>query len=139
MDKIKRYKLKEGITKEQLLQMGCREADFYTYIRKGAVIGRGNCIDIHFTYPHTGKNGKTKTIKTNSEFDIDIAFTENIQDWNDFDNVLVLDSDFGQPYYPFYDYMSGKMKVNEIPKVLPLLVAEYNKYMDSLEFLEEVQ
>ena len=139
MEKIKRYKLKEGITKEQLLKMGVKKADYYTYIHKQAIMGKGYCADIHFTYPHTDKNGKTKQIKTTSEFDIDIAFTENLQDWNGYDNILVLDSDFGQPYYPFYEYMMGKMKASAAPKVLPLLVAEYNRYMDSLEFLEEVK
>lgn len=137
MEKIKRYKLKEGITKEQLLKMGVKEADYYTYIHKQAIMGKGYCAIIHFAYPHTGRNGETKQIKATSEFDIDIAFTENLQDWNDYDNILVLDSDFGQPYYPFYEYMMGKMKASATPKVLPLLVAEYNKYMDSLEFLEE--
>lgn len=139
MEQIKRYKLKEGITKEQLLKMGCRESENLTYICKDAVMGKTNCVYIHFTYPHTGRNGKTKQIKARSHFDIDIAFKKNVDDWNDYDNILVLDGDFCQPYYPFYEYMIGNMKKSEIPKVLPLLVAEYNKYMDSLEFLEEAK
>lgn len=139
MEKIKRYKLKDGITKEQLLKMGIKEADYYTYIHKQAIMGKGYCAIIHFTYPHTGRNGKTKQIKATSEFDIDIAFTENLQNWNDFDNVIVLDSDWCQPYYPFYNYLNGKIGIKTSPKILPLLVAEYNKYMDSLEFLEEVK
>ena len=144
MEKIKRYKLKEGITKEQLLKMGVKEADYYTYIHKQAIMGKGYCADIHFAYPHTGKNGKTKQIKVTSKFDIDIAFTENLQDWNDYDNILVFDSDvfksdFCHPYYPFYEYLMGKMQASAIPKVLPLLVVEYNRYMDSLEFLEEIK
>lgn len=135
VEKIKRYKLKDGITKEQLLKLGCRESENLSYICKGAVIGKTNPIKICYTYKHRTKNGNFKTIKTTSEFDIDIAFTENLQQWNDFDNVLVLDSDFCQPYYPFYDYMNGKIGIKTSPKVLPLLVSEYNKYMDSLEFL----
>lgn len=139
MEKIKRYKLKDSITKEQLLKMGCKESENLSYICKGAVLGKTNCIDIHFTYPHIGRNGKTKQIKATSEFDVDIAFTDNIQNWNDFDNIIVLDSDWCQPYYPFYNYLDGKIGIKTSPMVLPLLVAEYNKYMDNLEFLEEIK
>ena len=39
----------------------------------------------------------------------------------------------------FYNYMNGKIGIKTSPKILPLLVAEYNKYMSSLEFLEEVK
>lgn len=139
MEKIKRYKLKDGITKEQLLKMGCRESDNLSYICKGAVIGKTHLIKIPFTYEYKDKYGNLKTIKYTLDFDVDISFTENLQQWNDFDNIIVLDSDFCQPYHPFYDYMSEEMKANQAPKVLLLLVAEYNKYMDSLEFLEEVK
>lgn len=137
MEKIKRYKLKEGITKEQLLKMGCRESENLSYICKGAIIGKTHLIKIRYTYEYKDKYGNLKTIKYTSEFDVDIAFTDNLQQWNDFDNIIVLDSDFCQPYYPFYNYLNGKIGAKEIPKVLPLLVTEYNKYMSSLEFLEE--
>ena len=33
--------------------------------------------------------------------------------------------------------LNGKIGIKISPKILPLLVAEYNKYMSSLEFLEE--
>jgi hypothetical protein len=139
MEKIKRYKLKDGITKDQLLQMGCKESENLTYICKGAVIGKTKNIEIKISHEYKDEYGNLKTIHDTSEFDVDIAFTDNIQNWNDFDNIIVLDSDWCQPYYPFYDYMMGKMKASEAPRILPLLVAEYNNYMDSLEFLEEVK
>lgn len=137
MEKIKQYKLKPDITKEQLISMGFKEGG--TYVHKEAKMVLIHCIVIHNTTEIKKKNGKIRTYKFTSEFDVDIAITDNLNDWNDYDNILVLDSDFGQPYYPFYEYMSGKMKANQVPKVLPLLVTEYNKYMDSLEFLEEVK
>ena len=139
MEKIKRYKLKDGITKEQLLQMGCKKSDNLTYICKGAVMGRTKSVKIFTNHEYKDQYGNLKTLRCDSEFDIDIAFTENLQNWNDFDNVLVLDSDWCQPYYPFYNYMDGKIGIKTSPKILPLLVAEYNKYMSSLEFLEEVK
>ena len=137
MEKIKRYKLKDDIKKEQLLKMGCRESENLSYICKGAVIGKTKSITIRSKHEYKDRYGNLKTLYDNSEFDIDIAFTENLQNWNDFDNVLVLDSDWCQPYYPFYNYMDGKIGIKTSPKILPLLVAEYNKYMSSLEFLEE--
>lgn len=139
MEKIKRYKLKDGITKEQLLQMGCKKSDNLTYICEGAVMGRTKSVKIFTNHEYKDQYGNLKTLRCDSEFDIDIAFTENLQNWNDFDNVLVLDSDWCQPYYPFYNYMDGKIGIKTSPKILPLLVAEYNKYMSSLEFLEEVK
>ena len=139
MEKIKRYKLKDDIKKEQLLKMGCRESENLSYICKGAIIGKTHLIKIRYTYEYKDKYGNLKTIKYTSEFDVDIAFTDNLQQWNDFDNIIVLDSDFCQPYYPFYNYLNGKIGAKEIPKVLPLFVTEYNKYMSSLEFLEEIK
>ena len=35
--------------------------------------------------------------------------------------------------------LNGKIGIKTSPKILPLLVAEYNKYMSNLEFLEEVK
>ena len=137
MEKIKRYKLKDGITKEQLLQMGCKESDNLTYICKGAVMGKTKSVKIFTNHEYKDQYGILKTLRCDSEFDIDIAFTENLQNWNDFDNVIVLDSDWCQPYQPFYNYLNGKIGVKTAPKILPLFVSAYNEYMDSLEFLEE--
>ena len=35
--------------------------------------------------------------------------------------------------------LNDKISIKASHKILPLLVAEYNKYMSSLEFLEEVK
>ena len=137
MEKIKRYKLKSNMTKEQLISLGFHEGG--TWVHKNAELVLSKYIHITNEVEYTTKKGKRKKRKYLSEFNIGIAFTDNINDWNDFDNVLVLDEDWCQPYYPFYHLRSDKLKDNEIPKVLPLLVAEYNEYMDSLEFLEEIK
>lgn len=139
MEKIKRYKLKDRINKEQLLQMGCKESDNLSYICKGAIIGKTKSITIRSKHEYKDKYGNLKTIYDDCEFDIDIAFTNNIQNWNDFDNIIILDSDWCQPYQPFYNYLNGKIGIKTAPKILPLLVSAYNEYMDSLEFLEEIK
>ena len=137
MEKIKRYKLKPNTTKEQLISLGFHEGG--TWVHKNAELVLSKYIHITNEVEYTTKKGKRKKRKYLSEFNIGIVFTDNINDWNDFDNVLVLDEDWCQPYYPFYHLQSGKIKDDEIPKVLPLFVTEYNKYMDSLEFLEEIK
>ena len=71
MEKIKRYKLKDDIKKEQLLKMGCRESENLSYICKGAVIGKTHLIKIHSTYEYKDKYGNLKTIKDTSEFDVE--------------------------------------------------------------------
>lgn len=59
------------------------------------------------------------------EIDIDLTTLE----WDDFNNVLVLDCDFGQPYVPFYHYLNGEIKM--FP-VLEKVVKEYNRLMEIL-------
>ena len=70
------------------------------------------------------------------EFSIDICFKEDISDWNDFDNVLVLDEDFLQPYTPFYGD-NYKKEISNHP-CLEYCIEKYNEFMDSFDFLCEV-
>lgn len=70
------------------------------------------------------------------EFSIGIAFKDNIHDWNDFDNILVLDEDFGQSYTPFYGDMFGK-DVYNFP-TLEFVIEKYNEYMNSLGIFEGI-
>lgn len=115
--KIKRYKLKDGTTKQDLINFGARKGGIW--INKDSILFISKC----FSYKGL-------------EFDIDIAFTENLCDWNDFDNILVLDDDFCQPYTPFYGENYGK----DIQgfEYLEAVIERYNNYLDSLPFLEEV-
>ena len=59
---------------------------------------------------------------------INIAFPENPIEWDDYEFVLVMDDDFCQPYTPFY-------RASIYPYLLNV-VGHFNKFMDSLTFLE---
>ena len=121
--KIKRYKIRENVTKNDIIR-NCHcswsngTAD---YVVEGA----------DFTIRKFGEFRKT-----DFEFSIMIAFKPNIQDWNDFNNILIIDDEWCQPYTPFYDYFDKE--VYDFP-TLEYLISEYNKFMDSLSFLEEVK
>lgn len=78
---------------------------------------------------------KNKTRKCSFNFSVDIGFTDDINNWNDCDNVIVLDEDFLQPYTPFYANFEND--ITNFP-CLEKTVETYNDYMDSLDFLEEV-
>lgn len=119
MQKIKRFKLKDGITIE----------------------------DIRESYPHLNDGGswihddsKTMIFKPSladaDDISVNIGFPEDFSQWNDFDYVLVLDEAFCQPYTPFYDFMDGRIKTFPF---LYNVVKSYNEFMSSLNFLEEVE
>ena len=118
--KIKRYKLKRNITKEKLVALGFKSGG--SWIKKDAELFLSKCFlykDTHF------------------EYSIGIAFSSNINDWNDFDNLLILDEDFCQPYTPFYGDNYGK-DIIDFP-TLENVITNYNNFMDSLGILEEVK
>lgn len=117
--KIKRYKLRDGVTKEELLKSGFREGG--TWVKKDSELFFARCFEYK---------------KTHFEFSINIAFSSNIGDWNDFDNVLILDEDFCQPYTPFYGDNYGK-EINNF-STLEYVIQKYNEFMSGLSFLMEV-
>lgn len=78
---------------------------------------------------------ENKIRKCSFEFSIDIGFTDDINYWNDYDNVIVLDEDFLQPYIPFYTNFEND--ITDFP-CLEKTIETYNKYMNSLDFLEEI-
>lgn len=116
--KIKRYKLRDDVTKDELLQCGLKEGG--TWIKKDAKIFLTQCFDYK---------------KAHFEFSINIAFDSNIGDWNDFDNVLVIDENFCQPYTPFYGKNYGK-EINDFA-ALEYVIQKYNEFMSGLSFLME--
>lgn len=70
------------------------------------------------------------------EISVTIAFPQDLSEWNDFDYILVLDEDYGQPYGPFYHFLEGKI---EKPwDGLIDVIEAYNEFMSSLIFLEEI-
>jgi len=113
---IKHYKLKEDITRDDLFKDGCEEGgswiveDGIYYISKPLV----------------------------DEISLNIAFSDDLSKWNDFDNVLVLDEDFGQPYMPFYQYAKTRIEGGKPFMFLSRVITAYNKAMDSLPFLDEL-
>ena len=63
---------------------------------------------------------------------MNIAFPDDLSEWNDFDFVLVLDEEFGQPYTPFY----GAKKHFEF---LDRVIKRYNAIMTSMTLFEECE
>lgn len=117
--KIKRFKLKDNITKDDLIALKFRNGG--SWIKEDAEL----FLSRYFKYG-----------KYDFEYSIDIAFSSDINDWNDFDNVLVMDEDFGQPYTPFYGDNYGK-DINNFP-VLEMVINKYNQFMSSLGIFEEI-
>ena len=116
--KAKSYKLKYTPTEEQLIEAGARHGG--RWIDEESVL----YISKLFRLP-----------EYDFEFSIGICFKDDISDWNDLDNVLVLDDDFGQPYTPFYT--NYKKEVSNHP-CLEHCIEKYNEFMDSFDFLCEV-
>lgn len=88
----------------------------------------------HLSYVHPeAVRGKIKYLV--GEIAVTVTFPADLYDWNDFDFVIVLDEDFGQPYTPFYHYMNGE--INLFP-FLEKVIRKYNEFMSSLPFLEEI-
>lgn len=111
---INRYRLKEGITMRDILA---------ELKRKGISCNNGGLW--------VQNNAKYICFKPLiDEVEVNIAFPEDLSEWNDFDYVLVMDDSFGQPYTPFY---SDKL----FPYVLNV-IGHYNKFMNGLSFLEKV-
>lgn len=68
---------------------------------------------------------------------VNIGFPEDLSKWNDFDYILVLDEDFGQPYVPFYHYLNKELK--EPFPFLEKVIQKYNKTLRHLSYLEEIK
>ena len=114
---IKRYKLKDGLTHEFLIENGCKEGGRFVHPDGIFHIYR-NLVD---------------------SIELDIAFPADLSEWNDYDYILVLDDDFGQPYTPFYNYYARMRITGAKPgPYVRKVVTAYNKIMDSLPFFEEL-
>lgn len=118
--KIKRFKLKDGVTKKQLIALGAETGG--TWIKKDAKLYLCKIFEYR---------------PTDFEYSIEIAFSKNINDWNDFDNILILDEDFCQPYTPFYGDNFGK-EITNFPS-LENVIENYNKWLSSLGIFDEIE
>lgn len=111
--RIKRFKLKDNVTKEQLTKLGFTHGGIWVKTDAKWILWRD------FGW-----------------YSINVVFGENINDWNDFDYVLVLDEDFGQPYIPFYDSLDKDILDSS---TLGGVVENYNKFMSNLDIFEEIK
>lgn len=118
--KIKRFKLKDNIAKDDLLSLGFRSGG--SWIKKDAELFLSKCL-----YDKKTKFG----------YSINIAFGSNVNEWDDFDNVLILDEGWGQPYTPFYGDNYGK-DITGFP-TLENVIFEYNEFMSGLGIFEETK
>lgn len=118
--KAKSYKLKYVPTVDQLSAAGFRPGG--TWIHKEALMFATRCFDLP---------------KTNCELSVSICFLPDLDVWDDFNNILVLDEEFGQPYTPFYSE-NYKKDIKGFP-VLESCIRQYNDFLDSFDFLEEVK
>ena len=113
--KIKQFKLREGVTLEDLKKEKWLEPGG-TWMQKDSVLCGFKYMDEDIT--------------------LNIAFPEDLSKWDDFMYVELIDEDFGQPYTPFYGDNYGK-DITNFP-FLEKIIKIYNKYMSSFDFLEEV-
>ena len=111
MEKIKRFRLKPGETLWLL-----KPESFWTFVHEDAVKGYFGEIADGIT--------------------VNVAFPEDLTKWDDYNYILVVDEDSGQPYYPFYNYMEGKEKAFPF---LAEVIKGYNRWMGSKPEFEEVE
>lgn len=112
--KAKSYKLKDGITAECLLDTGFKEG-YWNY-------KDGKCV--------------SKRIQLMGNMELELFIKTNPMNFDDFENVIVMDSAFGQPYIPFYG--DNYKQMIEGGDYLSEVVKRYNEEMDKLNIFEEV-
>lgn len=114
--KIDRFKMRPNVS---LNNIKCiREGG--SWIHENAI--QFISIPIHDKYPIT----------------LNIGFPEDLSKWDDFEYVIVLDEEFGQPYAPFYSFMNKPWLV-KIGSALYTIIQNYNEEMRALPFLEEIK
>jgi len=99
---IKQYKLKQNINKEDLVNAGFKNGGWQSQFKDPKVSYSIELI--------------------NDEIELHIEIETNTMKFDCFDNVLVLDEDFGQPYGTFY----GDKEFEYLNRV----IEKYNIVMD---------
>lgn len=117
--KIKHFSLKDGTTRQELLDFG---------FKPGGSWVTGEKADLYY-------ENIFKIKKSKFSFSVTIVINKELSDWNDYDNILVLDESFLQPYTAFYS-IEKDGDIPDIP-VLEQVVKQYNKFMSGLPFLEQ--
>jgi len=125
---INRYKLRDGTTIEdveaEVIRRRTEKIKPHMLFCKGGTWINDRAV--HFISCWCG----------DEDISLNIGFPEDLSTWDDFDDVLVLDEDVGQAYYPFYD--ADENEKERFPFVLNI-IGTYNRIMDSFEFLERKQ
>ena len=119
--KAKSYKLKYIPTREQLIKLGARSGGIWI----------SQYTELYFSLTREFPDSC-------GDFSIYIGFPDfekGLAEWDDFNYVLVLDDDFGQPYTPFYGE-NYKKDIQDFP-CLEFVIEKYNEFMDSFDFLCE--
>lgn len=109
---INKYKLKDGITMGEIIKE--LEERKIPHCEGGGYIHKNAYYSFWIALVH--------------DIEVCVALPEDLSEWNDEDYVLVLDDSFGQPYTPFYGNKAFPFVLN--------VIGLYNKFMDSLNFLE---
>lgn len=109
------YKLKESITEEDLFSLGFKDASWNSNYKNQDVVG--------------------KTINLHDSIDLSIYIKTNPMEFDDFEDTLLLDFDFGQPYTPFYGD-NYKKKIGDFD-FLQKVISRYNQAMDLQGIFEE--
>lgn len=135
--KANTYRLKHGTTMQDILSLPGVSKGSASYVREGAdaYLNKSIYKTMRVTM-HDDDASSTWTEKREYEISIIISFdSSDLESWNDFDNVLVLDEDFCQPYTPFYGD-NYKKEVSDFP-FLEWVISEYNALFDSLPVFEK--
>lgn len=103
----KRYELNDNVTLENLLNNNFKEGGFMKEIPSPKYYYYKRLIDDIELYIEVNINGN------------------EITNFDDINNILVIDDSFCQPYYPFYE---GKKEFDFLNKV----IKKYNEAMDEL-------
>ena len=104
---IKKYDLNDNLTIKKLKKNNFKEGGFIKEIPSPKYYYNRYLID-------------------DIELHIEIVInSDNSFTFDDFDNVLVLDENFCQPYFPFYENKKGFPFLNKV-------IIEYNNAMDEL-------
>lgn len=119
--KIRRFRIRPDVTWDDIIKAGAEEGGTWIHKESKMYLHKFYCIR-----------------RISFEFTIYVALLDDLTKWNDFDNVLVLDDDFGQPYTPFYnDWDKGEC--DDSFAACYEVVKAYNEFLSSLPFLEEIK
>ncbi len=125
---MNRYKMKPGTTIADI--ENCANENRWLFNQGGTWISKDS---EHFlSIPLCDRD--LKDICT--DISLEIAFPHDLEKWDDFENILVMDELFGQPFNPFYKHMDHPEEP-PYPR-LKAVIEKYNEVMDKLPFLERI-